>query len=67
VISVDTNVLIRMLVDDAGQPGHVQAACELATKAGQVFLTQIIQVESVRELRAAYGLYKLPEAGLVAI
>jgi len=67
VISVDTNVLIRMLVDDAGQPGQVQATRELATKAGQVFLTQIIQVESVRVLRAAYGLSKLSEAGLVAI
>jgi predicted nucleic-acid-binding protein len=58
MISVDTNVLVRMLVDDPGQPGQVIAARALATKAGQVFITQIVQVESVWGLRAAYGLDK---------
>jgi len=58
MISVDTNVLVRMLVDDPDQPDQVQVARTLATKAGQVFITQIVQVESVWVLRAAYSLDK---------
>jgi len=58
VISVDTNVLIRMLVDDLGHAGQMRAARELATRSGQIYITQIVQVESVWVLRAAYALEK---------
>ena len=58
MICADTNVLIRILVDDVDQPGQMRAARELATNAGQIFIPQIVQVESVWVLRAAYALEK---------
>ncbi len=58
MIAVDTSVLIRMLVDDPGQPDEVQAARELATRAEQVFITQVVQTEAVQVLHAAYHLGK---------
>ncbi len=51
MISVDTNVLIRMLVDDPGLPGQVRAARDMATKAGQILITQIVQVEAMSSHR----------------
>ncbi len=58
MIAVDTNVLIRILVDDLDHAGQMQAARELASKSGQIFIPQIVQVESVWVLRAAYALGK---------
>ena len=56
MISVDTNVLVRILVDDTAQPGQVRAARETAKKAGAVFVPQVVQVETVWVLETAYGL-----------
>ena len=62
MIAVDTNVLVRILVDDPGQPGQVAAARTLASQAKQVFLPLIVQVEAVRVLQSGYG---LPREGVV--
>ncbi len=56
MIAVDTNVLVRVLVDDPGQPAQVEAAKALLRKAGEVFISQIVQVETVWVLDTAYSL-----------
>ncbi|MCF6354855.1 MAG: type II toxin-antitoxin system VapC family toxin [Candidatus Polarisedimenticolaceae bacterium] len=56
MLAVDTNVLIRALVDDPGQPAQVEAAKALIKKAGEVFIPQIVQVETVWVLEAVYSL-----------
>ncbi len=47
MIAVDTNVLVRILADDPGQPAQVQAARRLAGGAKQVFVPTVVQVETV--------------------
>jgi predicted nucleic-acid-binding protein len=47
VIAVDTNVLVRILADDPGQPTQVEAARVLASQAKQVFVPLVVQVETV--------------------
>jgi predicted nucleic-acid-binding protein len=58
VIAVDTNVLVRILADDPGQPAQVQAARRLAGGAKQVFVPTVVQVETVWVLESGYGLSK---------
>ncbi len=58
MISVDTNVLIRLLVDDPGHEDEIRAARRLAAAAEQVFITQVVQAETVRVLDTAYRLKK---------
>jgi len=58
VIAVDTNVLVRILADDPGQPAQVRAARDLASGAKQVFVPLIVQVETVWVLESGYGLSK---------
>lgn len=45
--AVDTNVLIRALVDDPGAPDQCRAARQLLAREGRVHVTQIVQVELV--------------------
>lgn len=56
--SVDTNVLIRILVDDTKQMEQVKLARQFAKKAQKLFITQIVQVELIWVLEAAYKLDK---------
>jgi len=56
MIAVDTNVLVRALVDDPGQPTQVRAARAVLQKAGEVFVSQVVLVETVWVLETAYGL-----------
>ena len=56
MIAIDTNILIRLLVDDKGQPDQVEAARERVKKEGAVFIPQIVQVETVWVLESAYNL-----------
>jgi predicted nucleic-acid-binding protein len=58
VIAVDTNVLVRILVDDPGQPAQVDAARALASRAKQVFVPLVVQVETVWVLESGYALSK---------
>ena len=64
MIAIDTNVLVRILVDDSGQPDQVQAARKLASDAKQLFVPQIVQVEMVWVLQAAY---KLKKTAIIAV
>ena len=56
MIAVDTNVLVRVLVDDPGQKAQVAAARSQAKRAGQVWVAQIVQAETVWVLESAYDL-----------
>jgi predicted nucleic-acid-binding protein len=56
MIAIDTNILIRLLVDDKGQPEQVEAARKQVKKEGAVFIPQIVQVETVWVLESAYNL-----------
>jgi len=54
VIAVDTNILIRILVEDPGQTAQTQIAREVAITAKRVYIPQIVQVETVWVLETAY-------------
>ncbi len=54
MIAADTNVLVRILADDPGQPAQVEAARGLASQAKQVFIPLVVQVETVWVLESGY-------------
>lgn len=57
MITLDTNVLVRILIDDQ-EATQMRAARKLAQKAKQVYIPQIVQVELIWVLVRAYGLKK---------
>jgi len=59
VIAADTNLMVRILVDDPGQPEQVAIARKIACEVKQIFVSQIVAVELVRVLQSAYKLDKL--------
>ncbi|MDQ6967865.1 MAG: type II toxin-antitoxin system VapC family toxin [Mariprofundaceae bacterium] len=59
MIAADTNLMVRILVDDPGQPEQVTIARMLASEAKQIFVAQIVAVEVVWVLQSAYKLDKL--------
>jgi predicted nucleic-acid-binding protein len=54
MIAVDTNVLLRALVDDPTDPGQCAAARALVAKAGQVRVASIVFVETLWVLHKRY-------------
>ena len=58
MIAVDTNILVRVLVDDPGHPAQVRLARDRVKRAGKVYVPQIIQVETVWVLETAYDMAK---------
>lgn len=58
MISLDTNVLVRALVDDTGQPAQTAQARQAIATAQQVYITQIVQAELVWVLETNYRLDK---------
>ena len=58
MLAVDTNVLVRVLVDDPIAPDQCRAARGVVSEAGEVFISQVVQVETVWVLGKAYGLKK---------
>ncbi len=58
MIAVDTNILIRLLVNDPGQPEQVETARQHVKKEGAVFIPQVVQVETVWVLESAYKLVR---------
>ena len=54
MIAVDTNVLIRILVDDLDAAPQMQAARALLAKSEVLYVPQIVQVETVWILESAY-------------
>ncbi len=58
MIAVDTNVLIRILVDDPGALPQMHAARALLANSEPLYIPQIVQVETVWVLESAYGFEK---------
>lgn len=58
MLSVDTNVLVRVLVDDASALDQCRSARQTLSTAGAVYVTQVVQIETVWVLSSAYGLDK---------
>jgi len=54
VIAADTNLMVRIVIDDPGQPEQVAIARNIAIEAGQIFVPQIVAVELVWVLQSAY-------------
>lgn len=58
MIAVDTNVLVRILVDDAGAQVQMESARALLETSDVVYVPQVVQVETVWVLESAYGFDK---------
>jgi predicted nucleic-acid-binding protein len=58
VLALDTNALVRVLIDDPAAAAQCQAARAAVAAAGEVHVCQIVQVEAVWVLTSAYGLGK---------
>lgn len=56
--AVDTNVLVRILVDDPGASLQMQSARALLLNSTVLYVPQIVQVETVWVLESAYGFDK---------
>ena len=55
MISLDTNILVRIFVDDAGQPEQSKKARQIVSEYKTVYVSQVVQVETVWVLSRAYG------------
>ena len=56
MLGLDTNVLIRLLIDDDSAPKQCLAARQLVSEAGKTYVPQVVQIETVWVLSSAYGL-----------
>ena len=64
MIAVDTNVLVRILVDDPGQPAQTSAARLLASEAAELYVPLVVTVETVWVLESGY---RLPKDAVVGV
>lgn len=58
MIALDTNVLLRALVDDPDSPEQCRTVRARLNKEPQAFIPQIVQAELVWALTGSYGLDK---------
>ena len=58
MLAVDTNVLVRVLVDDPTALDQCRAARQAVSDAGEIFVAQVVQIEVAWVLVSAYGLSK---------
>lgn len=58
MITIDTNVLVRVIVEDGGQPEQTKIARELVENAQRVYVPQIVQVETIWMLTKTYKIDK---------
>jgi predicted nucleic-acid-binding protein len=56
MIAVDSDVLIRILIDDPGQGEQVRLARTLASRIGELYVPVLVLVECVWILESAYCL-----------
>lgn len=54
MLALDTNVLIRILIDDPRSTKQCAAARRLASAAGSVHVSQVVQIETVWVLESVY-------------
>lgn len=58
MIAVDTNILVRLLINDPDSQTQVSMAKALLKRAKQVYVPQIVQIEMVWVLETAYSFDK---------
>jgi predicted nucleic-acid-binding protein len=58
VIAVDTNILVRLLINEPDSQTQVGLAKALLKRAKQVYVPQTVQIEMVWVLETAYGFNK---------
>lgn len=58
MISLDTNVIVRIFVDDPQCPEQNSKARQIVSEYETVYVTQIVQVETVWVLSRAYGFFR---------
>ena len=56
MLSIDTNVLVRVLVDDEQATEQCRLARQTVAQAGHIFVSQVVQIETAWVLMRAYGL-----------
>ncbi len=56
MLSIDTNVLVRVLVDDEQATEQCNLARQTVTQASHIFVSQVVQIETAWVLMRAYGL-----------
>ena len=54
MIAIDTNVLVRVLINDPLANNQCQLARDLINKAGEVWVSKVVLVETVWVLKSAY-------------
>ena len=54
MIAIDTNVLVRALIDDPSAPEQSELARNLVAEAGGAWVSQVVLVETVWVLESAY-------------
>ena len=59
MIAIDTNVLVRIIVEDTEQPEQTQIARDLIKNAETVYITQIVQIELTWVLAKVYKVGKI--------
>lgn len=59
MIAVDTNVLVRLIVNDPDSKQQVNLAKALLRQAKRIYVPQIVQIELVWVLETSYGFDKL--------
>ena len=64
MFSLDTNVLVRLLVDDPGAEEQCQAARRRVQDVQGAFICQVVQIETVWVLKRAY---KLPKPTIILV
>jgi predicted nucleic-acid-binding protein len=55
VISLDTNVVVRIFVDDPDNPEQSRIVREKVSQYQTVYITQVVQIETVWVLSRSYG------------
>lgn len=58
MIAIDTNVLIRLLVDDPNEVAQTQLARQLLIEYGAAWVSSIVLIETVWVLQSRYKLVK---------
>ncbi len=58
MIALDTNVLVRVLVDDESEPWQIQAARNLLKQHRAAWISKIVLVETVWVLESAFAFGK---------
>lgn len=58
MIGIDTNVLVRVLVDDVNAPEQCQKARALLMQQDQVFIHTVVLIETIWVLQRAYDVKK---------